>query len=79
MDKNPEIRPLYTSDWHRPSNASFSANGGSWPAHCLQNTKGAELDSLFYHIKEKENSLEEKTAFLKDRPMLLKNIQLFMQ
>ncbi len=65
MDKNPEIRPLYTSDWHRTSNASFSANGGSWPVHCLQNTKGAELDSLFYHIKEKEKQPGRENRFFK--------------
>ena len=40
-----EVKALYTSDWHRPSNQSFKRNGGIWPDHCVQGTKGAELDS----------------------------------
>jgi nicotinamidase/pyrazinamidase len=36
-----------TRDWHPPNHASFAAQGGPWPPHCVQNTPGAELhDSL---------------------------------
>jgi nicotinamidase/pyrazinamidase len=39
-------RWIYTRDWHPADHASFSARpefrDGSWPAHCVQGTPGAE-------------------------------------
>jgi nicotinamidase/pyrazinamidase len=36
-----------TRDWHPPDHASFEEQGGPWPPHCVQGTRGAELhDSL---------------------------------
>lgn len=36
--------PVYKSrDWHPPVTKHFAAYGGIWPAHCVQNTKGAEF------------------------------------
>jgi len=32
-----------TRDWHPPNHISFKAYGGIWPAHCVQETKGAEF------------------------------------
>src|SRR5206468_10908023 len=32
-----------TRDWHPPDHASFEAQGGPWPPHCVQGTEGAEL------------------------------------
>jgi nicotinamidase/pyrazinamidase len=32
-----------TRDWHPPDHASFEAQGGTWPVHCVQGTHGAEL------------------------------------
>lgn len=32
-----------TRDWHLPNAKHFAAYGGSWPVHCVQNTKGAEF------------------------------------
>ena len=34
---------LFTADWHPADHCSFTKNGGPWPAHCVQNTEGAEL------------------------------------
>ena len=36
---------LATRDWHPPDHASFEAQGGPWPPHCVRDTPGAELDS----------------------------------
>lgn len=36
-------RVVATRDWHPPNHVSFAAQGGAWPPHCVQNTKGAEL------------------------------------
>lgn len=30
-------------DWHPPAHCSFVAQGGPWPAHCIQGTTGAEF------------------------------------
>jgi nicotinamidase/pyrazinamidase len=36
--------PVYKSrDWHPPQTKHFAAYGGTWPVHCVQNTKGAEF------------------------------------
>ena len=36
--------PVYKSrDWHPPTTKHFAAYGGTWPVHCIQNTKGAEF------------------------------------
>ena len=34
---------LATRDWHPPNHISFKAQGGRWPPHCVQNTKGAKF------------------------------------
>jgi nicotinamidase/pyrazinamidase len=34
---------LATQDWHPANHCSFLEQGGIWPPHCVQNTKGAEL------------------------------------
>lgn len=32
-----------TRDWHPGDHGSFAAEGGPWPVHCVQETRGAEL------------------------------------
>lgn len=32
-----------TRDWHPPDHASFAAQGGPWPVHCVVGTPGAQL------------------------------------
>jgi len=32
-----------TRDWHPSNHISFKEQGGAWPAHCIQNTEGAEF------------------------------------
>jgi nicotinamidase/pyrazinamidase len=32
-----------TRDWHPLETKHFAAHGGTWPVHCVQNTKGAEF------------------------------------
>jgi len=34
---------LATQDWHPADHCSFKTQGGPWPVHCVQNTRGAEL------------------------------------
>lgn len=32
-----------TRDWHPPNHISFRSQGGPWPPHCIQGTRGAEF------------------------------------
>ncbi len=32
-------------DWHPGDHCSFAERGGDWPAHCVRDTLGAELDA----------------------------------
>jgi nicotinamidase/pyrazinamidase len=32
-----------TRDWHPANHGSFSEQGGPWPVHCVQDTRGAQL------------------------------------
>jgi nicotinamidase/pyrazinamidase len=34
---------IATRDWHPPDHGSFASQGGTWPAHCVAGTPGAEL------------------------------------
>jgi len=34
---------IATRDWHPANHCSFVAEGGTWPAHCVQDSPGAEF------------------------------------
>lgn len=34
---------IKSRDWHPAQTKHFAAYGGTWPVHCVQNTKGAEF------------------------------------
>ena len=36
---------FFTRDWHPRNHMSFRSQGGIWPPHCVQDTKGAEFHS----------------------------------
>ena len=40
---------LATRDWHPKDHYSFEENGGKWPPHCLQETRGAEFHPDLSH------------------------------
>jgi nicotinamidase/pyrazinamidase len=43
--------PVFKSrDWHPEKTKHFTAYGGTWPVHCVQNTKGAE-----FHLELKDD------------------------
>jgi nicotinamidase/pyrazinamidase len=43
---------IATRDWHEPDDASFEAQGGTWPVHCVADTDGAQLDARIAAIAE---------------------------
>ena len=36
---------LATRDWHPPNHSSFAEQGGPWPTHCVQGSRGAQFHS----------------------------------
>jgi nicotinamidase/pyrazinamidase len=59
--------PVFKSrDWHPEKTKHFAAYGGTWPVHCVQNTKGAEfhpqlLDDM--HIRVISTGLEDEDGY----------------
>jgi nicotinamidase/pyrazinamidase len=57
--------PVFKSrDWHPPTTKHFAAYGGTWPVHCVQNTKGAEfhpdlLDDIHIRVISKGQGDED--------------------
>ena len=44
---------IFTLDWHNPKHISFNEQGGPWPSHCVNYTKGASLPTdLVNKIKD---------------------------
>lgn len=55
-----------TRDWHPLQTKHFAAYGGTWPVHCVQNTKGAEfhpelLDDI--HIRVISKGLGDEDSY----------------
>jgi nicotinamidase/pyrazinamidase len=59
--------PVFKSrDWHPPQTKHFQLYGGTWPVHCVQNTKGAEfhpdlLDDM--HIRVISKGLGDEDCY----------------
>jgi len=59
--------PVFKSrDWHPPKTKHFAAHGGTWPVHCVQNTRGAEfhpglLDDM--HIRVVSKGLGDEDSY----------------
>jgi nicotinamidase/pyrazinamidase len=58
-------KSVYSADWHSRNNKSFKRNGGIWPDHCVENTKGAELSSEFDKIKDENLKPNENNIYKK--------------
>lgn len=59
-----EIKSLHcTMDWHPYNHCSFETQGGTWPKHCMEFTKGACLYSELFNTITKyarENKAQTK-------------------
>jgi len=59
--------PVFKSrDWHPEKTRHFAAYGGTWPVHCVQNTKGAEfhpelMDDI--HIRVVSKGLGDEDSY----------------
>jgi nicotinamidase/pyrazinamidase len=41
-----EASVFASKDWHPPNHVSFKQQGGPWPPHCVQDSKGAKFSPL---------------------------------
>jgi nicotinamidase/pyrazinamidase len=59
--------PVFRSrDWHPASTKHFSDFGGTWPVHCVQNTKGAEFHPALIddiHIRTISKGLGDEDSY----------------
>ncbi|MBP5723800.1 MAG: isochorismatase family protein [Bacteroidales bacterium] len=39
---------IFTLDWHPYNHCSFIYNGGDWPTHCVNYTKGASIKGVLF-------------------------------
>jgi nicotinamidase/pyrazinamidase len=59
--------PVFKSrDWHPEKTRHFAAYGGTWPVHCVQNTRGAEfhpelMDDI--HIRVVSKGLGDEDSY----------------
>ena len=59
--------PVFKSrDWHPEKTKHFTAYGGTWPVHCVQNTKGAEFHPALIddmHIRVVSKGLGDEDSY----------------
>ncbi len=68
INKHPEQEVLYICDYHPKDHCSFATNGGTWPTHCVEGTKGASIHENFHSkIDKLENRPNPKNTFYKGR------------
>ena len=56
-----------TQDWHPKDHCSFKDQGGPWPPHCVQGTKGAalypKLKASGIHLKIRKGQFQDRDAY----------------
>lgn len=59
--------PVFKSrDWHTPQTKHFQAYGGTWPVHCVQETRGAEFHAALIddmHIRVISKGLGDEDCY----------------
>lgn len=53
---HPQMPVLFVKDNHPKNHISFSDYGGIWPAHCLQGSSGAEIDTCLQEFANADNT-----------------------
>ena len=68
---------LFTRDWHPSDHSSFMEQGGPWPPHCIQNSKGAEfhpnlLMPAAVEVVSKADKRDEAYSFFQGTDLAMK-------
>ena len=80
LEKGKYDAVFLTRDWHPSNHCSFVENGGTWPIHCVQGTKDAEIVEEVLKAspeaqvlnKGTKDNLEEYSAFGANKENLAK-------
>ena len=48
INAHPDEKVIYITDYHPVNHSSFAENGGIWPVHCVQGTRGGAIHEAFY-------------------------------
>lgn len=69
INENPSQNVLYIADNHPTDHCSFIEQGGIWPSHCVEGTRGGDIhDSFYEEIEYPENRPDsKKNVFYKGR------------
>lgn len=61
---DPRVTQLtFTLDWHPYDHSSFADQGGTWPRHCVQYSKGASLhESLWVENFDRFTTQDRKSV-----------------
>lgn len=67
INENPDQNVLYVQETHPANHCSFKSEGGNWPPHCVEGTKGAELSPILYTgiFKDTNTPIEDFNVFKK--------------
>lgn len=66
INEHPEEKVLYVREVHPKNHCSFMAQGGIWPEHAVEGTRGAELhEDFFSKIENVSNRPNEDNVFIK--------------
>lgn len=69
INAHPDEKVVYVCDSHPADHSSFVNEGGIWPSHCVQGTRGAEIHKSFYTdvINPSNRPDENRNIFRKGR------------
>lgn len=69
INAHPDEKVVYVCDSHPADHSSFVNEGGIWPSHCVQGTRGAEIHKSFYTdvINPANRPDENRNIFRKGR------------
>ena len=65
INEHPLDRVVYICDSHPKNHCSFTENGGIWPPHCVEGSKGASIHDMFFTLKRVDNRPNSKNIYRK--------------
>lgn len=68
LNIHPELKVIYVCDSHPSDHCSFKENGGIWPPHCVDGSRGASIHESFYKdVLNRDNRPNNENMFYKGR------------
>lgn len=69
INNNDKLDVVYSQDWHPSLHCSFKENGGTWPGHCIEFTRGANIYLVFHTLIDniKQRPLKQRNVYEKGK------------